>query len=560
MSTTYMFDGLVFTHRVNEDWTVSTYTLTYGQIAVDPPGTETGFALADWGIEPADIFGTAFSFATTAFGPVTDYIGDFNPARVEILDHAGGRTVILHIDRHVHDGETLIGFDNVMIRISGAALPTFATGDDFAAWYHGLDWVDTASVYPAGTVFAWEDFDIDTLPIDGGPGHDTLYGTDNTDTLNGYAGNDLLQAGRGDDLLDGGAGNDTLEAGEGRDTLLGGDGDDILRGGLGNETDMIDGGNGRDTVDYSDLTMGFQLGGLTVNLATGRTSGTFYVGADQLISVENANGTNGNDTLIGSAGDNALRGLNGDDRLTGGAGNDTLSGGNGTDTLIGGAGDDLYYTDGQDTLTEFANGGIDTVQSTASLVLGGQFEKLVLLGAADINGTGSSLDNQVTGNAGHNVLLGLAGNDLLRGLGGFDRLEGGTGNDTLQGGDGNDLLLGGLGKDTLTGGAGADTFVFNTALSATDNVDRITDFDATDLIQLKATVFAGIGRTLDAAEFKVIPTGTSLASVDATDHIIYQQATGRLYYDADGSGAAARVLFAQLTANTVLDLADFAMI
>jgi len=64
------------------------------------------------------------------------------------------------------------------------------------------------------------------------------------------------------------------------------------------------------------------------------------------------NGTKGNDTLTGNAGNDLLNGRNGNDSLIGNAGNDILIGGNGTDFLVGSAGDDLLNGDnGSDTLT-----------------------------------------------------------------------------------------------------------------------------------------------------------------------------------------------------------------
>jgi len=50
--------------------------------------------------------------------------------------------------------------------------------------------------------------------------------------------------------------------------------------------------------------------------------------------------------------------------------------------------------------------------------------------------------------------------------------------------------------------------------------------------------------TLTAANFAANAGGTA---TDANDYILYDTATGNLYYDADGNGAGARVLFATVT-------------
>jgi Ca2+-binding RTX toxin-like protein len=47
------------------------------------------------------------------------------------------------------------------------------------------------------------------------------------------------------------------------------------------------------------------------------------------------------------------------------------------------------------------------------------------------------------------------------------------------------------------------------------------------------------------------------AAADADDRIIYDSATGKLFYDADGNAAGAQVLFAQVTAGTALTDVDF---
>jgi Ca2+-binding RTX toxin-like protein len=47
------------------------------------------------------------------------------------------------------------------------------------------------------------------------------------------------------------------------------------------------------------------------------------------------------------------------------------------------------------------------------------------------------------------------------------------------------------------------------------------------------------------------------AAGDGSDRIIYDQATGNIFHDADGTGATAAVLFATVTPGTVLTNADF---
>jgi Ca2+-binding RTX toxin-like protein len=73
----------------------------------------------------------------------------------------------------------------------------------------------------------------------------------------------------------------------------------------------------------------------------------------------------GNDTVSGSLGDDTLDGGAGDDNLFGNAGNDVLDGGAGTDNLAGGIGDDTYIVDSAiDIVIERPNEGTDTVYSS----------------------------------------------------------------------------------------------------------------------------------------------------------------------------------------------------
>src|SRR4029450_10240854 len=107
------------------------------------------------------------------------------------------------------------------------------------------------------------------------------------------------------------------------------------------------------------------------------------------------------DQLYGYCGKDRLYANGGDDQLYGGAGNDLLDGGTGVDVMYGGSGDDLYRVGnvagggGETTVPGVDDGGIDTVESTITYLLGAFLEKLNLKGTAAINGTGNDLANKL---------------------------------------------------------------------------------------------------------------------------------------------------------------------
>jgi len=149
-----------------------------------------------------------------------------------------------------------------------------------------------------------------------------------------------------------------------------------------------------------------------------------------------------------------------------------------------------------------------------------------------------------------------AGNDLFKGAGGTSGvIFGEAGNDRLIAGKGNDTISGGSGVDRLTGGPGADQFVFDTALGATTNVDRVTDYSVvSDTIDLSHAIFgaAGVLGKLAATAFFA-----GAAAHDASDRIIYNPANGFVSYDANGNHAGGATHFATLAAHLHLTNADF---
>lgn len=235
--------------------------------------------------------------------------------------------------------------------------------------------------------------------------------------------------------------------------------------------------------------------------------------ADGLVGTrfdDNIRGQSNNDTLMGGDGNDTLRG---DD------GNDRLDGGKGADSLIGGKGNDTYVVDATDHITEVSNSGTDRVESsTISLDLNAftAIEQAKLTGSAALDLTGNASANLLIGNGGTNVLAGKGGND------------------------------------TLTGGAGADAFVFGGKVQ--NGADIITDFAAQDVIRLDDAVFTGFAATgpISPGQFR---NGTS--AQDADDRLIYDRASGNLFYDSNGAASGGSTLIATLSNKPLLDATDF---
>jgi Ca2+-binding RTX toxin-like protein len=428
-------------------------------------------------------------------------------------------------------------------------------------------------------------------------------GTAASEQYVGTSFNDTLDGSDGNDRLYGGAGADRLVGGNGSDLLAGDAGADETVGGLGNDTYVVDGldtiveavNEGTDTVQSSvSFTLGANLENLTLinvstalngvgnslnNLITGNNYDNLLnggTGADRLV------GGPGNDTyVVDNAGDTIVEALNqGVDTvqsrvsftlganlenltlinvstalngvgnslnnvIIGNNFNNVLNGATGADNLRGLAGNDTYYVDNAgDVVNESVAGssGIDTVVSSVSFSLAnttrvfGAVERLTLTGTTAISGTGNALANTIVGNAAANVIKGL---------------------------DGNDVIYGGLGNDKLYGGAGNDVFVFDMKPHSSTNRDTIADFanvtGNNDRIWLDNAIFtklgAGAAHALSPAFFRV---GT--AAADANDYIIYNKATGALFYDANGSGAGGAVQIATLLTKPTLTVSDFLVV
>jgi Ca2+-binding RTX toxin-like protein len=443
--------------------------------------------------------------------------------------------------------------------------------------------VSLAIVGAQNTLGAGSDTLISIENLTGSNHNDTLTGNGAANVLEGRGGNDTLNGGAGIDTASYltataavsvslaiagaqntlGAGSDTLIAIENltgsnhNDTLIGNAAANVLEGRLGNDT--LNGGGGADTASYMTAPKG-----VTVSLAIAGAQNTIGVGTDTLISIENLTGSNHNDTLTGNGGANVLEGR---------AGNDTLDGAGGVDTAS-------YVTA---TAAVNVNLGLAGPQNT----LGAGSDTLISIE----NLTGSNHNDTLTGNSAANVLEGRGGNDTLNGAGGSDtasyvtatagvtvnlaiagaqntlgagidtlisieNLTGSNKADMLTGNGGANSLDGRLGNDILDGAAGADSFRFTTALGP-GNIDTIKNFSpADDTIRLDDAIFVGLPLgPLAAGSFVNGPT-----ALDADDRILYNSATGALFFDRDGTGAIAPVQFAVIDNHAALTAADFVVI
>jgi hypothetical protein len=133
-------------------------------------------------------------------------------------------------------------------------------------------------------------------------------------------------------------------------------------------------------------------------------------------------------------------------------------------------------------------------------------------------------------------------------------LSGSAENDWIDGKGGDDRIYGKGGSDVLIGGTGRDNFYFDTSPGST-NKDVIIDFNITDdMIRLENAIFTKLTSTgtLSSSWFRL---GTK--ALDSNDYIIYDNATGALLYDSDGTGERAAIQIALIENKANLSRDDF---
>lgn len=291
---------------------------------------------------------------------------------------------------------------------------------------------------------------------------------------------------------------------------------------------------------------------------------------------EKMTGTSASEIIDGNAGDDVIKAGQGDDIVYMGDGNDRVTLGNGNNRLYGET-TNVDSDDGNDTV-KAGNGdnfiapgtGNDTVKTGNgnNTVIGGSENDKITTGSGNdiIDADGYYAEDGVGGEGNDTISTG-AGNDTIYLGNGFDTVWGGSGNDTFwfiaiedgsslptSSSSGNSSSNGGLNfnlgaaSTSTTTGSTSSAAGSGTGSSSTSAVTTIKDFNAgthssvVDQLVLDSGVFEALSATalpggLTTTNLLIAKgvTGPSANETGIDDYLIFNTATGALYYDPDGN-------------------------
>ena len=427
------------------------------------------------------------------------YVGSADEVTVNLSTGSGQ----VDVSGDTSDTDTLSGFENVIggagdDNITGSSVVNIVKGGTGADQITGLDGDDDLQGEAGNDTFIATGLNDGVDTIDGGADSDTVdysvLGSSNAITLTlaeagstnqitiagsgdadnikdvenviGSQGIDTITGNSGVNTIYGQAGNDILDGKAGDDSLFGEVGDDTLKGGTGD--DYINGGSNTsvgDTVDYSDATSA-----VTVDMSGSSVSVGAGLGTDTLVDIENALGSDYDDTFHSDI-NNA----------------NTFFGGN-----EGSLGDTVDYhnyanglTDSNDKIVVDMTAGTVQITDNGSVTVTDNLDDIE-------NITATAGDDTIDGDSGVNTLLGLAGNDTISGGLGNDYLDASTGSDDrvdysysgsavtvdLENGTG---VVNGSDSDTLigfenvTGTSSNDTIILKSDSGSVDGVENEID-------------------------------------------------------------------------------------
>lgn len=257
--------------------------------------------------------------------------------------------------------------------------------------------------------------------------------------------------------------------------------------------------------------------------------------------------------IDGGAGDDSIIGTDGNDTITGGAGIDIVNGSDGDDTfvvsgngeqvagdiIIGGTGTNGISINNSALITaatfDFDNisdvlsllvddTGTSAVGVTFSAIAEGGVQTVVLNASALDSAEALTVTNGAASSTTTFSITGGAGNDVIVGSNGADSLSGGAGNDSITGGDGADRITTGDGADSVIlvdAAAAADTVYANSATGLATvigfDVGGTANDDNIGFSVLAIEAFPAVGIDL---------VTTSSVSISASDAVSLETITG----------------------------------
>jgi Ca2+-binding RTX toxin-like protein len=464
-------------------------------------GTGNGDSLTIVGssiVDPLDPFAADDSIAVFD-GAVRRVDADLNATDAASVD--GVETVRANTgtgDDTVDGSGLTLAVPTVAFSVDGGAGDDWILGSEGGDTLNGGDGSDTIDVSASGVgatvnlqgtqTSTGADIGSDALSnfenIWGSLFADTLTGDQNDNWITPSDGNDVVNGGAGNDTVDyedagsgvtvdlsvtaaqatGGSGSDTLSnfenvnGSDNNDTLTGDLNDNVLGVGTGGN-DAVNGAAGFDIVDYSWVTPTINL---HVDLSVATVQDVNSGGGtknDTLTNLEGAWGGDGNDTFLGTSGDNEFDGGAGSDRIdysnSGTAVNIDLTG-----EAASGAGSDSLF--GFENAT--GSGFDDTIEGTYGATAA-EANNALDGGLGNDTVSFSQAAAGVSASLGAGTAGGGAGTDTIAN---FEGVIGSAFNDTLAGSAGNNTFDGGAGDDSIDGGLGTDTSDYSGSAVAID--------------------------------------------------------------------------------------------
>ena len=379
------------------------------------------------GLAPADIYYTA---TNGSFESIAGENGEAPEHRVRLYAGIAGNTITVDSTRNQVNEYTVInsGYGNDLVNVletdvthliinaeSGDDIvdASASNGNEFGLFIHGNSGNDQLIGGMSSDVIIGDSGDD---VISANAGNDTVFGDQATISWQGLTATGvqyLPTNNDGQDRISGGAGNDLIRGQGGNDYIYGNTGNDIIAGDLGD--DYIEGNDGSDIIFGDQIEVTWQ--------------GLSAIGVQYL-----ASGSDGQDKILGGAGNDIIRGQGNKDFIWGNEGEDVISGDNDDDVIYGNLGDDTIFGD----TALFTWSGLELVLSVDE-------------------------ENLADGN---DIIEGNQGNDVIYGAGGDDNIMGGS--SLLGAQDGNDHIDGGSGRDLI---AGDNAIMSNQALAGLFSVD-----------------------------------------------------------------------------------------